>query len=246
VLFRSLFLSEDHDEMIAAIAAVQPNTIVVAVTPGALETQWRDSISSLIISFMPGQEYGNAIADIIFGDAAPSGKLPVTFPNRENEENFSQSQYPGDDGGLQVAYTEGMIFGYRWYDQQNVTPAFAFGHGLSFVNFSYSNPQVQSEADSVSVTITITNVGTMDAKEVAQLYLSYPEAANEPPKVLRGFKKVLIKAGQSETVTFELDSSNFKIWDISVHDWAKVAGMYTVYVGSSSRDIRFISSVMVN
>jgi len=243
----NLFLNDDQDAMIQAIAAVQPNTVVVAVTPGALETQWAVNISSLLVGFMPGQEYGNAITDLIFGDVVPSGRLPITFPNKENEVNFTTSQYPGADQGENSTYSEGLFIGYRWYDQYNVTPAFPFGHGLSYTSFTYTNLRIDPSSDNtVVVTVNVGNTGALDAKEVVQLYLGYPKEAGEPPKVLRGFQKPLIKSGQNTDVKFTLTPDQFTIWDTRVHDWKTVPGQYKVFVGASSADIRLISSVNVS
>lgn len=159
---------------------------------------------------MPGQEYGNAIADVLFGTVNPSARLPITFPNKENEVGMSQDQYPGTKG-ISV-YSEGMEVGYRWYNAHNVKPAFAFGHGLSYTQFEYSDLQINQR----SVSVKIHNTGDVDGAEVPQLYLGFPTSAHEPPKQLKGFQKVHLKAGKKAKVTFPLTDRDFSIWDFSL------------------------------
>lgn len=227
-----------EDALIQAVAAsAGDKAAVVAVTPGALLTPWRDDVGAILVPFMPGQEFGNAIADVIFGDHNPSAKLPITFPKEENDIGMTQEQYPGKNGVS--IYSEGLEVGYRWYAAHDVAPAFPFGHGLSYSAFKYSNLEI----DGRTITCKIKNTGAVDGAEVAQLYLGFPQEAGEPPKQLKGFEKVSISAGKSKTVTFSLDDLSFSIWDTKVHDWAVVPGDFKVMVGSSSDDIRLTSTV---
>merc|ERR1712039_1144771 len=222
-----------EDALITAVADVAGDkTVVVAVTPGALLTPWRDNVSAILTPFMPGQEYGNAITGILFGDANPSGKLPITFPNVENEMGLTQQQWPGVN--LISVYSEALEVGYRWYGVHGVKPAFAFGHGLSYTKFAYSNLKISGR----TVSCTVQNVGSVKGAEVAQLYLDFPQTAGEPPKQLKGFKKVSLAPKESTIVDFELDDRSFSIWDVSKHAWAVEPGKFWAMIGSSVEDIR--------
>jgi len=228
-----------EDDLIETVAkAAGKKTVVVAVTPGALLTPWRDDVAAIVTPLMPGQEYGNAIADVLFGDVNPAAKLPITFPKIENEMEFNQSQWPGTHG-ISV-YSEKLNVGYRWYATHDVTPAFPFGHGLSYTTFTYGNLVVKSR----TVTCTVKNAGKVDGYEVAQLYLKFPSTAGEPPKQLKGFQRLTIGAGKTATATFTLDDGSFSIWDAKTHQWSLVHGTFGVMVGSSSGDIRLSGSII--
>lgn len=187
--------------------------------------------------FMPGQEYGNAITDVLFGDVNAAAKLPITFPKTENEMEFNQSQWPGTNG-ISV-YSERLNVGYRWYATHGVSPAFPFGHGLSYTSFEYSDLAVNGR----TVTCKVKNVGHVVGAEVAQLYLGFPSTAGEPPKQLKGFQKLGLEPGQTATVTFTLDEQSFSVWDTKTHQWSLVPGDFRVMVGSSSGDIRLNGSI---
>jgi len=243
----TLYLGEDQDELVEAILQAQPNTVVVVHTPGASLMPWKAEAHSILCAFMPGQEDGNAIAAVLFGDINPSGKLPVTFPASMNDLPFqSVEQYPGVDN--EAEYTENLLVGYRWYDAMNVTPLFPFGHGLSYTSFLYSDLTVYQSSDSqnVSVEVTIQNTGSREGAETVQLYLGYPKSAGEPPKVLRRFQKVLLFPTQSQIVAFELYPKDFSIWDVTTSDWSVAPGVYQIFAASSSRDIRLTGSVTIN
>lgn len=222
----------NEDALINNVAKIAgKKTIVVAVTPGALLTPWRDAVGAVLTPFMPGQEYGNAITEVLFGDANPGGRLPITFPKIENEMNFTEDMYPGT-GGISV-YSEALEVGYRWYNAHSVTPAFGFGHGLTFSTFQYSDLKIEGR----SISCKVTNSGDRNAIEVPQLYLGFPAVAKEPPKQLKGFQKVHLKAGESTSVTFKLTDRDLSVWDTSEAQWSVVEGDFDVMVGSSSEDI---------
>ena len=191
-----------------------------------------------------GQQYGSAIASVLFGDVNPSGKLAITFPVTENDMNITQAMWPGTNspGGMSSFYAEKLEVGYRWYGAHNVKPAFAFGHGLSYTTFAYSDLAATSKA----VTVKITNTGALAGAEVAQLYLNFPATAGEPPLQLKGFEKVMLKAGEDQTITFPLNARSISIWDVSKHAWGAVPGQFGVSVGSSSEDIRSTGSFTVS
>merc|ERR1711937_1040579 len=165
--------------------------VVVAVTPGALLTPWRDNVGAILTPFMPGQEYGNAITDVLVGAVNPAAKLPITFPQEENDMNVTHDMYPGDNGVS--IYSEALKVGYRWYDTDSMTPAFCFGHGLSYTQFKYSSLKVEGR----SVSFSVKNVGNVTGGDVPQMYLGFPDSAQEPPKQLKGFKKVVLKSGET-------------------------------------------------
>lgn len=238
----SLSLGNGQDELITSILAVNPRTIVSVVSPGPVLMPWSKEVPAIIESWLPGQEAGNALADILFGIINPSGKLPVTLPNKDNEVNFTPRQYPGIGHPPSAYYTEGLFIGYRYYDAHNLTPNFCFGHGLSYTTFDYKNLQVASisnDSDSyVTLSIDITNTGLLSGSVTPQLYLSFPEAAQEPPKILRGFSKVELSPSQKQTVQFQLSQRDLSIWDVTTHNWKIVPGTYKALVGESSCDIK--------
>lgn len=235
----------NEDELASAVAKAQPRTIVVAIGPGSILTPWSDDAAAVLSVFMPGQEEGNSVADVIFGDVNPSGKLPLTFPNVDNEQNFTQVQFPGTPAGLfpkNANYTEGLYVGYRWYNTHGVTPKFPFGHGLSYTQFTYSDLVVSGR----NVSCTLTNAGPVEGAEVAQLYVTFPTSAGEPPSQLRGFFKSVLQPGAATTVTFDaLGDSDLAIWDVTTRSWQLQTGTFGIEVGSSSRDIRLKGEMTV-
>jgi len=176
------------------------------------------------------------ITDIFFGEVNLSARLPVIFLNEENDMNMTQSMYPGLNNILM--YSEALHVGYRWYNAHNVVPAFAFGHGLSYTEFEYSNLKIQRR----SVSFSVNNIGKADGAEVSQLYLGFPAFAEEPPKQLKGFKKIVLKAGENARVTFDLTDRDLSIWDVASaqHRWSLVPGEFDVMIGTSSEDIRLV------
>jgi beta-glucosidase len=238
----NLSLPGNQDALVEAVAQAQPNTIVVIHSPGAVLMPWANKISSIVAAFLPGQEDGNAIASILFGDVNPSARLPVTFPMTQDQIPVNTPiQYPGING--QTEYSEKLLVGYRWYDAKNVAPLFPFGHGLSYTTFEYSNLTVTGSGRQGSIRFNVRNSGKVAGSEVPQLYLGYPLSAGEPPKVLRGFQKITLTPGQSQSVSFTLGTRDVSIWDVVKHDWASVSGTFDVLVGASSRDIRLRGTI---
>jgi beta-glucosidase len=172
----------------------------------------------------------------VFGDVNPAGRLPMTFPASESQAPATRwTQYPGD--GYTVNFDEGVLVGYRWYDAYSQQPLFPFGFGLSYTTFKYDELQVRGGADGATVTVRLTNTGRRAGAEIAQMYVGFPAAAQEPPRQLKGFEKVSLKPGESRTVSFSLDRDALSAWDESIHGWKEHAGAYTVEVGRSSRDL---------
>eukprot|EP01065_Artemidia_motanka_P050031 TRINITY_DN8468_c0_g1_i1.p1 TRINITY_DN8468_c0_g1~~TRINITY_DN8468_c0_g1_i1.p1 ORF type:complete len:787 (+),score=185.23 TRINITY_DN8468_c0_g1_i1:59-2362(+) len=236
-----LTLGAEQEELVEAVAAVAgAKTAVVAATPGALLTPWRARVSAVLTPLMPGEQYGNAIADVLFGRVNPGGKLPVTFPGKENEIGMTDQQWPGVNGYSE--YSEKLEVGYRWYAAHPDTiPAFPFGHGLSYTTFVYAALRVAGR----SVTCVVKNAGSVHGAEVAQLYLRFPEHAGEPPMQLKGFEKVSLAPGQAAQVAFTLNDRDVSIWSTSARGWEVVSGSFGVSVGSSSSDIRLVGSMEV-
>jgi len=224
----------------AAVAAANPNTVVVLHAVGAILMPWVDQAKAIVHAFVPGQEMGNAIADILFGDFNPAGKLPITLPKTPAEvPTNTQRQYPGVNG--QMYYDERLEVGHRWYDAHNIEPLFPFGHGLSYTDFSYGQITISGSipaSGGIKVTVPITNTGKLAGAEVAQLYLAFPASAGEPPQVLAGISKVTLNAGQAGTATFALTARQVSTWSIESSSFVQTHGTFGVLVGSSSRDIR--------
>lgn len=227
-----------QDALIEAVAGVQSNIVVVANIPGAILTPWRSKVKAILSTFMPGQEVGNAIAEILFGFRNPSGKLPITMPIDEEQYAFSPERYPGIDN--EAVYSEGLLVGYRWFDAKNLETAFPFGHGLSYSSFGAAMDGVL-ECTTFPCTFTFKawNSDSRAGAEVFQVYITYPESAGEPPKVLRGFEKVYFEGFASTFVDVTLDADAFSIFDVTVGDFVVVPGEYTITVGPSSRDAYF-------
>ena len=242
----SLSLPNDQDALISAVSAVNTNTIVVVYCSSATLMPWSTNIAAALVAWFPGQENGNALAQIIFGDVNPSGRLPVTIPaNASQVPASTTAQFPGVLG--HVAYSEGLNVGYRWYDANNIAPLFPFGHGLAYTTFGYSNLTVSAVSPSgqVHIGFDLKNTGLRAGAEVAQLYLGFPAAANEPPKLLKGINKVSLTPGQTQYLTFNLDWQDLANWDATARGWLVTPGMFQVYVGDSSRDLRLTNSFTV-
>jgi beta-glucosidase len=233
----SLNLPSAQDELIEAVAAANPHTVVVINAGAPVAMPWLDQVAGVLDAWYPGQTSGRALASVLFGSVDPSGHLPVTFPTSLSDMPTSaKARFPGVNG--KVHYSEGIFVGYRWYDANNVTPLFPFGYGLSYTTFGYSDLQIgQAKINGVSteqVTATVTNTGTQAGSDVAQLYLGDPAGAGEPPRQLVGYQRVTLAPGQSTQVTFDVTPRDTWWWDQAGGGWSQTAGTYQVYVGDSS------------
>ena len=233
----SLELPSAQDELIEAVAAVNPRTIVVVDAGAPIAMPWLSQVAAVLYDWYPGQVNGTALASVLFGNSDPGGHLPVTFPTSLSEIPTSTlAQFPGTDG--EVLYSEGLDVGYRWYDANDVAPLFPFGYGLSYTTFSFSNlsvsPDVQGGVGNIAVSATLTNTGTVAGSDVAQLYLGDPPAAGEPPRQLVGFQSVSLAPGQSTQVNFTISPKDTWWWDDATNGWSQSTGTYQVYVGDSS------------
>jgi len=242
-----------EDELVLAVAAVQPNTIVVATSPGHVLMPWSTKVAAIVMCFLPGQEAGNGIADILFNVVAPTAHLPITIPNKENEMSFTPAQYPGlpitsPPLPLDAHYTEGLRVGYRWYEAGGVRPLYCFGHGLSYTEFNYSDLTIQyDERHFISVTAFITNAGNYSSSDTPQLYLTFPRTSGEPPRQLKGFQPTqMLRIGERQRVGFALRPRDMSIWDVGSHDWKLIVNEeFTLDIGRSSCDLRLQGKFVV-
>ncbi|WP_329174666.1 glycoside hydrolase family 3 C-terminal domain-containing protein [Streptomyces sp. NBC_01477] len=242
----SIDLSSAQNNLVSAVAAANPNTVVVLNTGSAVTMPWVNSVKGVLEAWYPGQGYGTAIASLLFGDTNPSGHLPVTFPvSLSQVPANTTAQWPGTNGTAQ--YSEGVNVGYRWYDANHLTPLFPFGHGLSYTTFSYSNLHVGTLAagGAATVTATVTNTGSRAGSDVAQLYVTQPAGNGEPPKQLQGFTRVTLQPGASQTVTFPLTQRSLSYWNTSSNAWATSTGTYTVSVGDSAAGLPLTGTLNV-
>jgi len=233
-----LGLPSAQDELISAVAAANPHTVVVIDAGAPVTMPWLGQVAAVVDAWYPGESNGAALASVLYGATDPSGHLPVTFPRSLSQVPASTpAQFPGVGG--QVQYSEGIDVGYRWYDARNLTPLFPFGYGLSYTTFAFSDlrvtpPQLAGRGAPVTVTARVTNTGPVTGAEVAQLYLGDPAAAGEPPRQLKGFQKVTLRPGQSAVVSFRLDRHDLSYWNDSANGWVVPDGGFRVYVGDSS------------
>jgi len=245
---KSLALPAGQDELIAAVAKANKNTVVVINAGGpVIMSKWIAQVPAIVDMWYGGQEGGNAIADVLFGDADPSGKLPVSFV-KEWKDSPAYGHYPGEN--LQVEYAEGIYVGYRYFDTKKVEPLFPFGYGLSYTKFDYSDlkisPAETSSGKPVEVSLRVRNSGSRAGAEVVELYVHDGHASvDRPVQELKGFRRVELAAGESKTVSFTLDRSAMPFYSTTKKDWVTEPGQFDVLVGSSSRDIRVKGSFVL-
>jgi beta-glucosidase len=231
-----LSLPGGQAELIEQVAAVNPRTVVVVNAGAPVAMDWAGRVLAVVQLWYPGQEGGDALADVLFGDVNPSGRLPLTFPERL-EDTPAYLNDPGEAG--HVLYGEGIFVGYRFYEARGIEPRFAFGHGLSYTTFSYRDLAVESREGAVGVSVDVTNTGDRTGAEVVQLYVRDVEArVRRPAKELKGFAKVVIEPGRTERVQFTLDDRAFAFWDTTSGGWRVEAGEFELLAGASSGDIR--------
>jgi beta-glucosidase len=240
-------LPRSHLALIEEVLKVQKNVVVVLSNGAPVEMPWIDRVPAVIESYLGGQAWGGAVADILFGLSSPSGRLAETFPRRL-EDNPSFLNFPGD--ARKVEYREGIFVGYRYYDAASVEPLFPFGHGLSYAEFEYSNLRLDRaemrDTDSLTVRVDVRNVGQVESQEVVQLYVEDEEASvQRPPRELKGFCKIDLRPGETKTVNFTLAARAFAFWSPEHGDWVVETGNFIVSVGASSRDLRLRASVRI-
>ena len=229
----------DQNALIAAVAAKAKRVIVVLENGSPVLMPWLGNVHAVLESWYPGVRGGQAIADLLFGDVNPSGKLPISFPKQDAD--LPQPVISATDTA--VKYSEGLLMGYRWYDAKQIEPLFPFGYGLSYTSFAYSG--MKSSADSsgnVTVSFTVANKGSRAGAEVAQVYATLPAGLGEPPKRLVGWAKVALAAGATQTVSVTIPAQRFATWDVGSHAWKVNSGTYALLAGTSSRDANALTA----
>lgn len=239
----SLTLPNDQDALIEAVAQANPHTVVVLNTGGGVTMPWLGKVAAVLEMWLPGDAYGPAAAKLLFGDADPGGRLPVTFPADETQGPATRPfEYPGTEDGagrLDTAwFDEGIFIGYRWWDAHGQQPLFPFGYGLSYGQFAISGPSLVRTADGgARISLDVLNVGKRAGTEVLEAYVSFPHSAGEPPRQFKGVARLVLASGQKGKAQIVLDPSAFLYWDDSSNGWRRADGTYTVALGLSSRDI---------
>jgi beta-glucosidase len=233
---RTYTLPPGQGDLIRAVAKLNPKVIVILNAGGSVETaDWIRSAPVLLHAFYPGQEGGTALAEILFGDVNPSGKLPFSWEKRW-EDSAAFGNYPTAAAPGANTYKEGVFLGYRWFDHQNIEPLFPFGFGLSYTTFRFSDLKVANTDGKLCATVTVTNTGARDGAEIAQVYVQPPKCSvPRPVRELKGFARVMLKAGESRTVTIPCDDLAW--WNPATKAWTVTPGDYVAIVGDSSRHL---------
>ena len=235
-------LPGEQNTLIEKVLEINPNAIIVLNTGSPVDMPWVNKAKSILQSWYAGQEYGDALFEILTGLVNPSGKLPTTFPKRI-KDTPAYSCYPGEN--LQMSYDEKLLIGYKWYDRKKIEPLFHFGHGLSYTNFEYSNLRISnSDKNNFTCSFNIENVGDISGFEISQCYISFMNCdEDEPIKKLQGFDKTYINSGEIKKIEICLDSKSFSTWDIKNHQWEIKKGVFNILIGSSSNDIKLKDSI---
>ena len=241
----SYALPEEQIKLLHDTLDKNPNTIVILVVGSPVDcSQWYDKVPAILNAWYPGMMGGDALARVIFGDVTPSGKLPVTYPKKleDHPAHKSKKTFPGDLKTMKIFFDEGIYVGYRYFDKHEIDPFFPFGFGLSYTTFKLSNISLDKESvngkDSFTVSVDVKNTGKVAGAEVVQIYMGDDECSVErPPKELQGFAKVYLEPGETKTATIILDQSAFEFYSESEHDFVAEDGNFTIWAGTSSRDL---------
>ena len=235
-------LPANQNHLIEEVLQVNPNTLVVLNTGSPVKMPWADRAEAILQTWFAGQEFGNAMVDIITGEINPSGRLPTSFP-KNIEDTPAFNSYPGKD--LQMNYEEKLLVGYRWYDKKDIKTLFPFGHGLSYTQFEYSDLEVETQSESkVSCKFSIQNTGLIAGAETAQCYVGYKtDDDSEPKKTLQGFSKIILNQGDKSKVEINLNSRNFSSWNEAKQNWEVRPGSYEIFIGSSAENIILQSTI---
>jgi len=240
-----LNLPNNHIELIEQLSEVQANVAVVLSNGAPVVMPWLNKVKAVLEAYLGGQGFGGAVADLLFGEANPSGKLAETFP-AVLEHNPSHPYFPGE--GNRVEYREGILVGYRYYEKKKLAPLFPFGHGLSYTTFAYSDLVIDkskaTDQDEIGVSLKVKNTGHYAGKEIVQLYVGASSSALiRPDKELKGFCKIELAPGEEQLVSFTLDKRSFACYSVELEDWHAETGEYEIIIGSSSADIRLRASI---
>jgi len=253
----NLSLPENQDAMIDQVASANPRTIVVIESGSAVTMPWIDKVSGVLEAWYAGSKGADAVANVLFGDVNPSGKLPMTFPRSEADLPHPREVIPspsmlGKEAVMatgeakptfEVHYDEGLKVGYKWYDAEKKPVLFPFGFGLSYTSYAYSDLKVKPGKEKTTVTFTVKNTGSRPGAEVAEVYAALPAEAGEPPKRLVGWSKIKLQAGESKEVTVNIDSAYLSIFDEASESWKMVPGAYSFMAGGSSQDLPQVQKI---
>jgi beta-glucosidase len=247
-------LPGDQDQLITAVAAANPNTIVVLNISEPIAMPWLHLVKGVLLMWYPGDEGGRASADLLLGRADPAGRLPFTWPRRLEDGAANDPAHPersslGVDG--QTTYSEGLFVGYRWFDAQHIEPLFPFGFGLSYTRFAYSRLQLQRAGDGgLDASFDLRNTGRQSGDEVPQLYLGAPNPAPAGAqfalRALAGFERVPLAAGKARRVTLHAAPRALQYWSAAQRQWLTAHGSRGIYIGGSSRDVRLQTLATIN
>ncbi len=232
-------LPNNQDEIISKLLAANEKTVVFLVAGSAVEMPWANKANAIVWGWYGGMEAGHAFADVLFGEVNPSGKMPITLPEKlAHVAPIALNDYNAEES----LYSEGVFIGYRWFEQQQIKPTFAFGHGLSYTTFDVSQIKLSSqqlaENETLTVTAQVKNTGTVAGAEVVQLYLHDKQASViRPAKELKGFDKVYLQPGESKQISIELTQRDLSFWDVNTNNWLAEAGEFEVLLGTSLDNI---------
>jgi beta-glucosidase len=242
----SLKLPQSADLLVSAVSAVNRHTVVVLATGGPVTMPWLGSVAAVVQTYFGGQEQGSALADVLWGDATPQGKLTVTYPSSEQATPPGPANPWAGIANPDITYSEGVNVGYKGYDVAGITPLFPFGYGLSYTGFGYSKLGVHApnwhatRLQKVQVTFRVSNTGRRAGTETAEVYVGLPASTGEPPKRLVGYAQATLAAGRSAVMHLTIDPAApnhpLSYFDEATHQWRLAAGTYRVYVGGSERD----------
>ncbi|MGJ8690858.1 MAG: glycoside hydrolase family 3 C-terminal domain-containing protein [Thalassotalea sp.] len=233
-------LPNSQDEIIAKLLAANNKTVVFLVAGSAVEMPWVEQANAIVWGWYGGMEAGHAFADVLFGEVNPSGKMPITLPQKLAD---TAAIALDDYNATESLYKEGVFIGYRWFEQQNIKPLYAFGHGLSYSQFEYSDLQLSTHTlnagQVLTVTATVTNTGKVAGAEAVQLYLHDQQASvDRPYKELKSFDKVFLQAGESKQVNMQLQQRDLSFWDVNSNNWLAEQGKFSVLLAAAADDIR--------
>jgi beta-glucosidase len=254
----NLALSENQDALIEQVAAANPHTIVVLETGSAVTMPWAGKVGGILEAWYAGSKGADAVANVLFGDVNPSGKLPITFPRSEQDMPHPAMTLPTPEQAdknavmktgeakatFEVHYDEGLKVGYKWYDAEHKEVLFPFGFGLSYTTFGYSGLKLAS-TNGVTVNFTLKNTGKRQGMEIAEVYASLPKASGEPPKRLVGWSKVSLQPGESRDISLTIDPRYLSIYDEQTNSWKLLPGEYTFSVGGSSQNLPLHASIQL-
>ena len=227
---------QGQTELIEQVSAINGKMVVALMHGAPIDLPWIDRVPAVLDMFFPGMEGGTALADVLFGDADPSGRLTFSWPEKlEDSPAYKLATQDVDN----VNYEDKLMVGYRYFDTENVKPRYEFGYGMSYTAFDYSKMKISKQGDDCIVTLNVKNSGPREGAEVVQIYVGQKNCKyDRPVHELKAFEKVFLKAGESKTLTFKLDKDAFSYWNPDTKTWVRDSDEFTIEAGHSSRDIR--------